>query len=384
MEAETMIYLDNAATARTSPTALNKMYNYFTLYYGNPSAGYDLANESAMAIVEARETIASLLNVSPEEIFFTSGGTESDNWAIRGVYLANKAKGNHIITSVIEHPAVLRTCEFLGKYCGAEVTYLPVDGNGRVNPGDVESAITDRTVLVSIMTANNEIGTIQPIHEIAAVAHSHSILFHTDGVQAIGHMNIDAGDIDLLSASGHKFGGPKGTGFLYIKKGTDILPLLYGGGQEGGYRSGTENVPGIIGLGAAAGEFTDYEHLNRVVAEMKEKRDFVIKSILEEIYGAKLNGGTDDRLANNINVCIPGVNGDELMGVLSGHDICISTGSACSTSSGKPSHVLTAIGLTGEEARCSIRITLGHDTMLYELRTFINILKHAVKMLRGR
>ena len=380
-QAERPVYMDHAATTCMKPEVLAAMAPYFSEHFGNPSSLYRFSRGSREGVEGARGEVAKALGAKPEEVFFTAGGTESDNWAIKGVAAAAKKKGGHIVTSAIEHHAVLHTCEWLAKQ-GFSVTYLPVDGYGRVDPGDVENAITDRTVLVSVMTANNEIGTVQPIGEIGRIAHDHGVLFHTDAVQAIGAVPIDvaAMEIDLLSLSGHKFYGPKGTGALYIRQGTRIESLIHGGGQERGRRAGTENVPGIVGLGRAIEVATaDIEGHNRRIAAM---RDRLIRGVLDTIPDTRLNGHPVERLANNANFSFRYVEGESILLLLDAHGICASTGSACSSGSPEPSHVLLATGLTPEEAHGSLRLTLGDANTADDIDYALRLLPEVIGRLR--
>ena len=350
--------MDHAATTPTRPEVVEAMLPYFSERFGNPSSLYALAREAKEAVEEARERVAAAIGANPEEVFFTSGGTEADNWAVKGVAAASRKKGDHIVTSAIEHHAVLHPCRSLEKR-GYRVTYLPVDEFGRVDPASVEEAITDKTVLVSVMAANNEIGTIQPIRAIAGVAHDHGVPFHTDAVQAIGAFPVDVEEMgaDLLAISAHKFGGPKGTGALYVRKKTRIGTFMDGGAQEQGRRAGTENVPGIVGLGraielAVAG-------MPRNAARLATMRDRLIRGILETISGTRLNGHPVERLANNVNVAFRYVEGESILLMLDARGIAASTGSACTSASLEPSHVLTACGLPPEHAHGSLRLTLG-------------------------
>jgi len=354
------VYADNAATTRLSEKALSAMLPHFKDVYGNPSSLYRFGQQARSALEEARKAVAACLNVPSEGIFFTSGGTEADNWALRGVYEARKARGTHIITTAIEHHAVAHTAEYL-RGQGAEVTCLPVDGTGRVSPDDLRAAIRPDTVLVSIMAANNEIGTIQPIRELAAVAHAAGALFHTDAVQAVGHIPVDAADwgVDLLSLSAHKFHGPRGVGVLYVKKGTPILPVIYGGGQEKGKRSGTENVAGAVGLAAALTEAAG--RLDAEAARLTALRDRLIRGLLQ-IPASRLTGHPTERLPGLASFVFECVEGESILLKLDGCGICASTGSACSSASLDPSHVLLAIGLPHEIAHGSVRLSLGADT----------------------
>ena len=375
------VYMDHAATTFMRPEVLAAMAPYFSRYFGNPSSLYRFARESRKGVEEARMQVATALGAEPEEISFTAGGSEADNWAIKGVASALRKKGDHIITTAIEHHAVLHTCEALEKQ-GYRVTYLPVDGDGRVDPGDVRNAITDRTILVSVMTANNEIGTVQPITEIGRVAHAHGVLFHTDAVQAVGAVpiDVDALGIDLLSLSGHKFYGPKGTGALYIRRGTRIESLIHGGGQERGRRAGTENVPGIVGLGRAIELATaDIEGHNRRIAAM---RDRLVRGVLGSIPDTRLNGHPKQRLPNNANFSFRYVEGESILLLLDAHGICASTGSACSSASLEPSHVLLATGLPHEEAHGSLRLTLGDANTEDDVDYVLEVLPEVIGRLR--
>lgn len=352
------VYLDNAATTPVKQEVLDAMIPYFTENFGNPSSVYKVAQINKKAIDEAREIIAKTLGAQTNEIFFTSGGTEADNWAIRGIAESYKSKGNHIITTKIEHHAVLHTCEYLEKQ-GYEVTYLDVDEDGLVDPAAVEAAIKDSTILISIMYANNEIGTIQAIAEIGEIAKKHKVFFHTDAVQAIGQVRIDvkAQNIDMLSLSGHKINGPKGIGVLYVRRGIKLANLIYGGAQERGRRAGTENVPGIVGL-AKAMELT-YTDFDAKVEKLTKLRDKLIKGLLDTIPHAKLNGHATKRLPNNANIGVEFVEGESLLLLLDMNGIAASSGSACTSGSLDPSHVLLALGLPHEKAHGSIRFTLG-------------------------
>ena len=361
-----MIYLDHAATTLVKPEVLEAMLPYFTEAYGNPSSVYRLAQRNKKAIDDARATIANHLGAQPNEIFFTSGGTEADNWALKGTAEALKEKGNHIITTNIEHHAVLHTCQYLEKH-GFDVTYLPVDQDGLVTPEQVEAAIRPETILISIMYANNEIGTIMPIAEIGAIAKKHGVVFHTDAVQAVGQLPIDvkAQNIDLLSLSGHKFYGPKGTGVLYVRRGLKLPSFLHGGGQERGRRAGTENVPGIVGL-AKAIELA-YQDLEAKNAKIKALRDYLIDGIYARIPYCRLNGHREKRLPNNANFSFEFVEGESLLLLLDMEGIAASSGSACTSGSLDPSHVLLALGLPHELAHGSVRFTLGEDNTKEEI-----------------
>ena len=375
------IYLDNAATTAVSPEVLEAMLPYFTQCFGNPSSIHSTGRDARRAVDAARRQVAGAIGAQPQEIYFTAGGSESDNWAIKGTAFAKRDKGNHIITTAIEHHAVLHTCQWLEKQ-GFEVTYLPVDEFGRVRVEDVEKAITDKTILITIMAANNEIGTIQPIAEIGKLAHDKGILFHTDAVQAIGAMPIDvnAMHIDMLSMSGHKFHGPKGIGALYIRKGVKIDQYLHGGAQERGQRAGTENLAGIVGMGKAIEIAT--QHLEENAARLTVLRDKLIDGILAEIPDVRLNGHRTQRLPNNVNVSVRYVEGEALLLRLDLAGIAGSSGSACTSGSLDPSHVLLAIGLPHEIAHGSLRLSLGTDTTEAEIDEVLDKLPGIVKNLR--
>lgn len=375
------IYLDHASTTPVRPEVVEAMAPYFTEHFGNPSSIYPLGQEASDAVAAARESLASLIGATPREIFFSSGGTESDNWALKGFARANATKGRHIITSAIEHHAVLHTCEALERE-GFEVTYLPVDEHGLVSVEDFKAAIRPNTILASIMFANNEIGTIEPIRELAAAAHEASVVFHTDAVQAFGHEPIDVNElgIDMLSASSHKIYGPKGVGLLYVRRGVKLQNLLDGGQQERGRRGSTENVPGIVGFARAAELAADElapEH-NRQLA----LRDHAIRRILAEIPSAKLNGSWESRLANNVNFSFEFIEGEGMLLQLAARGICVSSGSACTSGSLDPSHVLLAIGLPHEIAHGSLRLTLGRDTTLADIDFAVDSLKATLQNLR--
>ena len=375
------IYLDNAATTAVSPEVLTAMLPYFTECYGNPSSIHSTGRDAHKAVDAARRQVAAAINADPAEIYFTAGGSESDNWAIKGTAFAKKDKGNHIITTAIEHHAVLHTCQWLEKQ-GFEVTYLPVDENGLVSVEDVEKAITDKTILISIMAANNEIGTIEPIAEIGALARSKGILFHTDAVQAVGAIPLDvkAMNIDMLSMSGHKFHGPKGIGALYVRKGVRLDTLIAGGAQERGKRAGTENLPGIVGIGKAIEIATRDMEAN--AERMTRLRDKLIHGILEEIPDVRLNGHPTRRLPNNVNVSVRYIEGEALLLRLDLAGIAGSSGSACTSGSLDPSHVLLAIGLPHEIAHGSLRLTLGTDTTEADIDEVLDKLPGIVKNLR--
>lgn len=376
------IYLDYAATTPTHPEVVKVMLPYFTEVFGNPSSIYSFGQETRGAIEEARAKVAGFIGAGEEEIIFTSGGNESDNFAIKGAAFANESKGNHIITSSIDHHAVLETCNFLQKR-GFEITYLPVDEYGWVNPDDVKRAITGKTILVSVMHANNEIGTIEPITEIGKIAKEANVYFHADAVQTVGHIPIDVNGlgVDLLSISAHKLYGPKGIGALYIRKGTRLLPFMHGGEQERGLRAGTENVPGIVGFGKAV------ELAQQDIVEEAERltylRGQLTKGLLERIDHIRLNGHPQNRLPNNVNVIIEFVEGESMCLNLDLEGICASTGSACSSSSLQPSHVLLAIGLTHDQAHSSLRFTLGKWTTEEEIERVLDVLPGIVNKLRA-
>lgn len=376
------IYLDNAATTQVYPEVLKAMEPYFTEYYGNPSSIYSFAGESKKAVDEARQTIADFLHATSEEIYFTGGGSESDNWALKATAEAYKSKGKHIITSKIEHHAILHTCEYLEKQ-GFEVTYLDVDENGLVNPEEVEKAIRPDTILISVMFANNEIGTIEPIAEIGKIAKEHGVLFHTDAVQAFGHVPIDVEEmnIDMLSASGHKINGPKGIGLMYIRKGLKLGSFIHGGAQERHRRAGTHNVPGIVGF-AKAVELAS-AHLEERIKYETELRDYYIHRVETEIPYAKLNGDRTSRLPNNTNFCFRFIEGESMLILLDQKGICASSGSACTSGSLDPSHVLLAIGLPHEIAHGSLRVTLSEKTTKEEIDYTVDELKKIIERLRS-
>ena len=377
-----LIYLDNAATTKTAPEVVEAMLPYFTEHYGNPSSIYGFAAANKEVITGCREKIAGILGAKSEEIYFTAGGSESDNWALIAAAEAYAAKGKHIITSKIEHHAILHTCEYLEKK-GYEVTYLDVDEAGLVDLEQLRASIREDTILISVMFANNEIGTIQPIGEIGQIAREHGILFHTDAVQAFGQVpiNVDELHIDMLSASGHKFNGPKGIGFLYIRRGMKIRSFIHGGAQERRRRAGTENVPGIVGIGAAA-ERAARTRKERTGKE-REMRDYLIRRIESEIPYCRLNGDRVKRLPNNVNFSFRFVEGESLLIRLDMKGICASSGSACTSGSLDPSHVLLAIGLPHEIAHGSLRLTLGEDTVKEEADYVVEALKEIVQDLRN-
>ncbi|MBO5099123.1 MAG: cysteine desulfurase NifS [Clostridia bacterium] len=376
------IYFDHGATTFVRPEVIAKMLPYFGLSYGNPSSIYNLARSAKHAVDSARATIAECINANADEIYFTGCGSESDNWALKGVLSANKKKGNHIITSAIEHHAIISTCEYLEKQ-GYEVTYVPVDEFGMVNPADIEAAITDKTVLISVMFANNEIGTIEPVKEIGEIAKKHNIYFHTDAVQAVGHIPVDVEDmnIDLLSMSAHKFNGPKGIGALYIKKGVKIDNFIHGGGQEKSKRAGTENVPSIVGMAEALRlACLEMEEHNKKLIEYRDK---IIAEIQQTIPYVKLNGHPTKRLPGNVNFSFNYIEGESLLLSLDLKGISASTGSACASGSLDPSHVLLGIGLSHEVAHGSLRITLGYENENHEVNYLLQVLPEIVEKLRA-
>ncbi len=376
-----MIYLDHAATTRTAPEVVEAMLPYFTEYYGNAGGIYRLGSESKRALMRARETIAGTLGAEPNEIYFTSGGTESDNWALKAACEAYRGRGGHIVTSKIEHHAVLRTCEYLEKQ-GIAVTYLDVDADGLVDPERLKRAIRPDTILISVMYANNEIGTIQPIREIGEIAAERGILFHTDAVQAYGQLPIDAAGchIDMLSASAHKFGGPKGVGFLYVGRKAKLRSFMHGGQQERGRRAGTENVAGIVGMEAAV------QRAYRTMEEKAERetvlRDRLIERLLREIPDVRLNGHPTKRLPGNVNVSFAGVEGETVLIMLDMESICASSGSACASGSLDPSHVLRAVGLAPELAKGSLRLTIGEENTMEEIDTVAETLARIIRKIR--
>ena len=376
-----MIYLDNAATTKTAPEVVDAMLPYFSEYYGNASTIYSLGAESKKAMDHARQTIADRLGAKPEEIYFTAGGSESDNWALKATAEAYASKGKHIITTKIEHHAILHTCEYLEKR-GFEITYLNVDRDGLISLDELKAAIRPDTILISVMFANNEIGTIEPIAEIGEIAKEHGVLFHTDAVQAYAQVpiNVDEMHIDMLSASGHKLNGPKGIGFLYIRKGVKIRSFVHGGAQERSRRAGTENIPGIVGLGAAV------ERAMRIMDTKTRKeielRDYLIGRLENEIPHCWLNGHRTKRLPNNINFSFLFIEGESMLIMLDMKGICASSGSACTSGSLDPSHVLLAIGLKHEEAHGSLRLTLSEESTKEEMDIVAEEVKKIVQRLR--
>ncbi len=381
-EEKRLIYLDNAATTRTAPEVVEAKLPYFSELYGNPSSVYEFSQKSKEAITGARETIAKCLGAKTGEIYFTAGGSESDNWAMKAAAEAYRGKGNHIITSKIEHHAVLHTGAWLEKQ-GFEVTYLDVDENGTVKLEELKKAIRPTTILISIMFANNEIGTIQPVKEIGAIAKEHGIVFHTDAVQAFGQLpiHVDELNIDMLSSSAHKLNGPKGIGFLYIRKGVKIRSFIHGGAQERKRRAGTENVPGIVGYGAAVERAM--KTMEERTARERELRDYLIDRVLREIPYTRLNGHRTNRLPNNANFSFQFIEGESLLIMLDMEGICGSSGSACTSGSLDPSHVLLAIGLPHEIAHGSLRLTLSEETTREELDYVVESIRKIVEKLRN-
>lgn len=376
------IYLDNAATTSVNEEVLQAMLPFFRETYSNPSAFYSFAKEAAKAVNEAREETAALIGAKSGEIYFTAGGSESDNWALKEAARACAGKGRHIITSRIEHHAVLHTCEYLETQ-GFEVTYLGVDSEGRISLEELERALRPDTILISVMAANNEIGTLEPLAEIGQLAREKGVLFHTDAVQACGHipLDVEAMHIDLLSASGHKLNGPKGVGFLYIRQGLKIRPFIHGGVQERGRRAGTLNVPGIVGLGRAAG--LARENMEERARQEEKLREYLIGRILQEIPYTRLNGHKTERLPNNAHFCFRFIEGESMLILLDQVGICASSGSACTSGSLDPSHVLLAIGLPHEIAHGSLRITLSAENTTEELDYVVEELKRIVARLRS-
>ena len=377
-----LIYLDNAATTKTSEEVVAAMLPYFTEYYGNPSSVYEFASESKKAVSNARRTIAETLGAQENEIYFTAGGSEADNWALKATAEAYQSKGKHIITTKIEHHAILHTAEYLEKR-GFEITYIGVDENGVVKVDELEKAIRPDTILISVMFAINEIGTIQPIKEIGEIAKKHGVLFHTDAVQAYGQLpiNVDELHIDMLSSSGHKLNGPKGIGFLYIRKGVKIRSFVHGGAQERKRRAGTENVPGIVGYGKAA-EIAAKTMKERTAKEI-ELRDHLIDRVLAEVPYTRLNGHRTNRLPNNANFSFQFVEGESLLILLDNNGICGSSGSACTSGSLDPSHVLLAIGLPHEIAHGSLRLTLSAETTMEDIDFVVDCIKQIIERLRS-
>ena len=379
---EKLIYMDNAATTRVAKEVLDSMLPYFTEYYGNPSSAYTFAGRIADDVLKARGKIAEIIGAKEREIFFTGGGSESDNWAIKGVADALRDKGNHIITTKIEHHAVLHTCQFLEKH-GYEVTYLNVDKNGIVDLDELKDAITDKTILISVMFANNEIGTIEPIKEIGRIAHEKGVYFHTDAVQAFGHVpiNVDELNIDLMSTSAHKINGPKGIGFLYIRSGIKISNLIHGGAQEYSKRAGTTNAASIIGFAKAA-ELAA-KNMDETIRYESSLRDRLIKRVTKEIPYSIVNGDLNNRLSNNANFCFRFIEGESLLILLDQSGICASSGSACTSGSLDPSHVLLAIGLPHEIAHGSVRLTISNETTIEDIDYAVETLKKIIDRLRS-
>ena len=375
------VYMDYSATTPVKKEVLDAMLPYFSEHFGNPSSLYSIAQESKEALEKARGQVASLIGAKAKEVFFTAGGSEADNWALEGVADALKDKGNHIITTKIEHHAILHTAEYLEKH-GIDVTYLDVDAEGRVNPEDVKNAITDKTVLISIMMVNNEVGTIEPIKEIAEIAHNHGILFHTDAVQALGNVPIDVDNmsIDLMSMSGHKIYGPKGVGALYIRKGTKISNFIHGGAQEMKKRAGTENLAGIVGFGKAAELAKENleSHINRV----SELRDYFISEVTSKIPDTIVNGSMEHRHPGNANISFEYIEGESMLILLDMNGISVSTGSACSSKSLTPSHVLSAMGIPVERIHGTLRFTIGDPTTKEDIDYVIEKLVEIVQKLR--
>ena len=377
-----LIYLDNAATTQVKEEVFQEMLPYFKENFSNPSAIYSFAQEGKKAVDKARKQVADLIGAKPEEIYFTAGGSESDNWALKTTAEAYVSKGKHIIASKIEHHAILHTCEYLEKK-EFEITYLDVDSDGKIKLDELRAAIREDTILISIMAANNEIGTIEPLYEIGKIAHEKGILFHTDAVQAYGHIpiNVDELNIDMLSASGHKLGGPKGIGLLYIRTGVRIKSFIHGGAQERSRRAGTHNTPGIVGLGKAAEiASTNMEKVSNYEIGL---RNHLIERVLNEIPYSRLNGHREDRLPGNANFCFRFIEGESMLILLDQLGICASSGSACTSGSLEPSHVLLAIGLPHEIAHGSLRISLSEDTTVEEIDYVVDELKKIIERLRS-
>ena len=380
--AKRIIYMDNAATTPVRPEVMEAMRPFFHDRFGNPSSIYSIARESKEVVESARETVARALGAEPGEIYFTSGGTESDNWALKGIAYANRKLGDHIITSAIEHHAVLHPAQYLEKQ-GFRITYLPVDASGLVDPGALEDSITKKTILISVMTANNEIGTIEPIREIGSIAQRHGVPFHTDAVQAAGHipLSVKHDALDLLSLSAHKFNGPKGIGALYIRKGTRIDPIHHGGGQERNRRAGTENLAGVVGLATALD--IAIRTMKDEVERLRDLRDRLISGILGSVPHTRLNGHPTQRLPGNVNVSVEYVEGESMLLHLDIYGICASTGSACTSGSLEPSHVLMAIGLSHEVAHGSLRLTLGEESTSDEVERVLEVVPQVAAKLRA-
>lgn len=376
------VYLDNAATTRVIPEVLEAMTPYFSEYFGNPSSIYSFAGKGKAAMEQARTKIAEILGARAEEIYFTGGGSESDNWALKATAEAYASKGKHIITSTIEHHAILHTCQYLEKQ-GFEVTYVNVDENGIIRLDELEAAIRPDTILISVMAANNEIGSIQPLKEIGEIARKHQVFFHTDAVQAFAHipLNVDEMNIDMLSASGHKINGPKGIGILYIRKGIKSGSFIHGGAQERRRRAGTHNVPGIVGMAKASELAT--ARMEEHMAYECELRDYLIERVLTEIPYSRLNGDAKKRLPNNANFCFRFIEGESMLIKLDQKGICASSGSACTSGSLDPSHVLLAIGLPHEIAHGSLRLTISQETTKEEIDYTVDELKQIIEQLRA-
>ena len=376
-------YFDNSATTRVKEEVLQEMFPYFCEEYGNPSSMYSVGREAKRALEKARVRVAKLINCKPKEVYFTGCGSESDNTAIKGIAYRNRKKGNHIITSKIEHPAVLHTCQSLEKH-GFEVTYLNVDKDGFINLSELENSIKPNTILISIMFANNEIGTIEPIREISKIAKKHNIIFHTDAVQACGNVDIDVRKlgIDMLSLSGHKLYAPKGVGALYVKEGIEFEKFMDGGHQEKDKRGGTENVAEIVGLGKAV-ELAK-NNLEKHQEHLRTLRDYYIKNIEEKITDAKLNGPRENRLPGNANFSFPGINGEELLIHLDERGICASSGSACTTGSMDPSHVLVAIGLDKNMSKGALRTSFGEENTLEDVDFLVDSLVEILNKMRNQ
>jgi len=376
------IYLDHSATTKLKKEVLDTILPFLTEQYGNPSTIYTLGREAKKAIDNAREQVAKAINAQTNEIFFTGSGTESDNWALKGIAYANKQKGKHIITTNIEHHAVLHTCEFLQKE-GFDITYVSVDNEGIVNLDELKKAIRPDTILISVMLANNEIGTIQPIKDISQIAKEHGIYLHTDAVQAVGNIPVDVQDlgVDLLSLSGHKIYGPKGVGVLYIKNGTKISPFIHGGGQERGKRAGTENVTNIVGIGKAIELAT--KDISTYSKHLQELRDMTIENILKTIPHSRLNGHPQKRLPGNVNISFEYIEGESILLMLDAKGISASSGSACTSGSLDPSHVLLAIGLPHEIAHGSLRLTFGEENTREDVKYLLEVLPPIVERLRS-
>lgn len=377
-----LIYMDNAATTQVYPEVLNEMLPYFTEHYGNPSAIYSFAGEAKRGVDHAREIVAKAIGAKTEEIYFTGGGSESDNWALKATAEAYANKGKHIIITAIEHHAILHSAQWLEKH-GYEVTYVGVDEDGKVKLDELEAAIRPDTILISVMAANNEIGTIQPLKGIGAIAKKHGVLFHTDAVQAFAHIPIDVDEmnIDMLSASGHKINGPKGIGIMYIRKGVKIRSFIHGGAQERQRRAGTHNVPGIVGIGKATEiSIANMEKNNEYEIKL---RDHLIERVLNEIPYSRLNGHRTDRLPNNANFCFRFIEGESMLILLDQAGICGSSGSACTSGSLDPSHVLLAIGLPHEIAHGSLRLTISEKTTMEDIDYTVDTLKKIIERLRS-